>query len=83
MASNPHEIVRLKDVGRFLGLGRTQRDAVIKAGHLKTFPLSPGGRAKGVTKKSLVEYQRRVMGLSEEADAPACMSNQTEGKRHG
>jgi hypothetical protein len=65
---DPHEIVRLKEVGRFLGLGRTQRDAIIKAGLLKTFPLSPGGRARGVTKKSLVEYQCRVMGLSAPSD---------------
>jgi hypothetical protein len=68
MANNPHEIVRLKDVGRFLGLRRTQRDAIIKAGLLKTFPLSPGGRAKGTTKQSLIEYQQRVMGLSPQPD---------------
>jgi hypothetical protein len=68
MPYDPHEIVRLKEVGKFLGLGRTQCAAIIKAGLLRTFPLSPNGRARGVTKKSLVEYQRRIMGLSADAD---------------
>lgn len=60
---NPHEIIRKKNIGRFLGLGRTQVDGLIKSGLLKTFPLSPGGRARGTTKAALIEYQRDQMGL--------------------
>jgi hypothetical protein len=63
MTKQPHVIVRLKDIGRFLPLGRTQRDEIIKAGHLKTVPLTPGGRAKGVTLQSMMEYQLTRMGL--------------------
>ena len=63
-----HRIIRLKDVGPYLGLKRTQVAALIERGLINTFQLSPGGRAKGVTEKSLIEYQQRVMGLSHQAD---------------
>jgi hypothetical protein len=63
------EIVRFKDVrAKFIPLGKTQLADLVKAGHLKAVPLSPGGRAKGITKRSIIEYQRRVMGLNENAD---------------
>jgi hypothetical protein len=68
-SEDPEEIIRPKDVqARFIPLGKTQLAELIKAGHLKVVPLSPGGRAKGITKRSIIEYQRRVMGLSEAAD---------------
>jgi hypothetical protein len=68
-SEDPEEIIRPKDVqARFIPLGKTQLAELVKAGHLKAVPLSPGGRAKGITKRSIIEYQRRVMGLSEDAD---------------
>jgi len=68
-SEGPEEIIRPKDVqARFIPLGKTQLAELIKAGHLKAVPLSPGGRAKGITKRSIVEYQRRIMGLNEGAD---------------
>jgi hypothetical protein len=67
---DPEEIIRPKDVqARFIPLGKTQLAELVKAGHLKAVPLSPGGRAKGITKRSIIEYQRRVMGLSHDTDA--------------
>jgi hypothetical protein len=67
-SKSPEEIVRLKVVqARFIPLGKTQLAELVKAGHLKAVPLSPGGRAKGITKRSIIEYQR-VMGLTEGVD---------------
>jgi hypothetical protein len=69
---DPEEIIRPKDVqARFIPLGKTQLAELVKAGHLKAVPLSPGGRAKGITKRSVIEYQRRVMGLSHDVAADA------------
>jgi hypothetical protein len=68
MASEPHEIIRLKDIGKYLGLAPTQVEAIIKRGLLQTFSLSPGGRAKGVTKQALIEYQARYMGLRHDVE---------------
>jgi hypothetical protein len=64
----PIEIVRLNKIAPYLPVGRTQRDEIIKSGLLEIVPLTPGGRAKGVTKRSLIRYQRRIMGLSAEPD---------------
>jgi hypothetical protein len=67
-SDDPEEILRPKDVqARFIPLGKTQLAELVKAGHLKAVPLSPGGRAKGITKRSVIEYQRKVMGLSQDA----------------
>jgi hypothetical protein len=64
-SEDPEEIIRPKDVqAKFIPLGKTQLAELVKAGHLKAVPLSPGGRAKGITKRSIIEYQRRVMGLN-------------------
>jgi hypothetical protein len=69
-SEDPEEIIRPKDVRRrFIPLGKTQLAELVKAGHLEAVPLSPGGRAKGITKRSVVEYQRRVMGLGRNVDA--------------
>jgi hypothetical protein len=69
-SEDPEEIIRLKDVqAKFIPLGKTQLAELVKTGHLKAVPLSPGGRAKGITKGSIIEYQRRVMGLNHDADA--------------
>jgi hypothetical protein len=68
-SEDPEEIIRPKDVqAKFIPLGKTQLAELVKAGHLKAVPLSPGGRAKGITKRSIIDYQRRVMGLSNDAD---------------
>ena len=76
-SEDPEEIIRPKDVqARFIPLGKTQLAELIKAGHLKAVPLSPGGRAKGITKRSVIEYQRRVMGLSHDAIADADVNSE-------
>jgi hypothetical protein len=55
-SEDPEEIIRPKDVqAKFIPLGRTQLAELVKAGHLKAVPLSPGGRAKGITKRSIIE----------------------------
>jgi hypothetical protein len=78
-SEGPEEIVRLKHVqAKFIPLGKTQLAELVKAGHLKAVPLSPGGRAKGITKRSIVEYQRRIMGLSEDDDTDTPTSSRTD-----
>jgi hypothetical protein len=77
-SEDPEEILRPKDVqARFIPLGKTQLAELVKAGHLKAVPLSPGGRAKGITKRSVIEYQRKVMGLSQDAAAADVTSDQS------
>ena len=79
MPSDPEEIIRPKDVrARFIPLGKTQLAELVKAGHLKAVPLSPGGRAKGITKRSVIEYQRRVMGLSDVGDGDTDTNTQRD-----
>jgi hypothetical protein len=58
-----HVIVRKRDVHKFIPYAHTQLDALIEKGLLKTVPLSPGGRARGVTMESIIKYQRDHMGL--------------------
>jgi hypothetical protein len=81
-SKDPEEIIRPKDVqARFIPLGKTQLAELIKAGHLKAVPLSPGGRAKGITKRSIIEYQRRVMGLTEGVDTQPAEPENTDLRR--
>jgi len=78
----PHVIVRKKAVGNYIPLGRTQIDELIKQGLLKVVPLSPGGRAVGITLESIIQYQREVMGLQplrdDEAESMAEAAEQTD-----
>jgi hypothetical protein len=76
ISEDPEEIIRPKDVQSFIPLGKTQLAELVKAGHLEAVPLSPGGRAKGITKRSVIQYQRRIMGLSEDADTDTKPKNQ-------
>jgi hypothetical protein len=82
----PHVIIRKKAVGKFIPLGRTQLGELIKQGLLKVVPLSPSGRAVGITMRSIIKYQRDVMGLQplpgEEADSTAEAAEQHKGVRH-
>ena len=77
----PQIIVRKKDVEKYIPLRPSQLNEVIKR-LLKVVPLSPGGRAVGVTLESIVEYQRDVMGLlplpDDEADRRAEAAEQTQ-----
>jgi hypothetical protein len=59
----PHEVVRKKNIPRYLPLGFTKIDEIIEQGLLELVPLTPDGRAKGVTMASIINYQRDVMGL--------------------
>jgi hypothetical protein len=66
--SKPHSIIRLSKLSEVLPLGRTARDDLIKRGLLKVVPLTPAGRAKGVTLASVVAYQRNIMNLEPLSD---------------
>lgn len=61
--TRPQIVVRPNRVKEFIPLGRTMLADLIKQGLLTVVPLSPGGRAKGITMASIIEYQRRFMGL--------------------
>lgn len=59
----PQIILRKKAVReKYIPLSETQLDDEIKRGALETVPIS--ARAIGITLQSVIEYQRRVMGLS-------------------
>jgi hypothetical protein len=60
---NPYIIVRFDELSKYLPIGPTARDELISLGLLKVVPLTPKGRAKGITLNSIVQYQRDVMGL--------------------
>ena len=71
--AEPRTIVRFPDLKKFIPVGRTIRDELIAQGLLKVVPLTPKGRAKGVTLELIVRYQREVMGLEPVADnRPHC-----------
>jgi predicted DNA-binding transcriptional regulator AlpA len=57
----PEEIVRRKELPRYLGLKKTQIDKLIEAGILPPgVPLNETGRAIGWFKSTLVEHQNRL-----------------------
>ncbi len=81
-ADAPLQIVRFSDLRKFVPVGRTRRDELIKAGHLEVVRLTPDtkskttgemvpGRAKGITLRSIRKYQALVMGLAEAEDTAA------------
>ena len=59
----PQIIVRFAELKKFLPIGHTVRDELIGQGLLKVVALTPRGRAKGITLSSIIEYQRRFMGI--------------------
>jgi hypothetical protein len=59
----PRIIVRFRDLPQFIPVGHTVRDELIEQGLLDVVPLTPKGRAKGITLESIVKYQRNVMGI--------------------
>jgi len=61
--AKPHVIVRRKDLKKYIPYGHTQLDNLIQRGRLKVVKLSENGRAVGISLASIIEYQRRVMGL--------------------
>ena len=64
MPDDPHQIVRSEDVRKkYIPLCKTAIADLIKAGHLEVVRLTPSGRAKGITLRSIRAYQRQVMGL--------------------
>jgi hypothetical protein len=48
---------------RYIPVGHTVLGELIDQGLLEVVPLTPKGRAEGITLKSVVRYQRKVMGL--------------------
>jgi hypothetical protein len=56
---HPNEIVRRKDLRRFIGLADSATDELIKCGELTPFTLQPNGIATGVTGASLLAFQLR------------------------
>jgi hypothetical protein len=61
--SKPRIVVRFRELPKFIPVGHTVRDELIEQGYLDVVPLTPKGRAKGVTLESVIRYQREVMGL--------------------
>jgi hypothetical protein len=59
----PQIVVRFSELRKFLPIGHTVRDELIEQGLLKVVPLTPKGRAKAITLGSIIEYQRRFMGI--------------------
>jgi hypothetical protein len=73
--SKPQIIVRFRELPKFIPVGHTVRDELIEQGLLDVVPLTPKGRAKGVTLESVVRYQREVMGIDPlDDDAPETVS---------
>lgn len=76
LSDEPFEIIRFNDLRKFIPVGKTRRDELIKADLLEVVPLTPDttnkkgelvrGRAKGVTMRSIRKYQALVMGLDEQ-----------------
>jgi hypothetical protein len=68
MPDEPHQIVRPEDVRKkYIPLGKTAIADLIKSGHLEVVRLTPSGRAKGITLRSIRAYQREVMGLNQDS----------------
>jgi predicted DNA-binding transcriptional regulator AlpA len=60
MTEKLRRIIRIRDLSKWTGLGRTQNNELIANGELPTpFPLTEGGRAKGVFEDDLIEWQTR------------------------
>jgi hypothetical protein len=67
--AKPHAVVRKAVVlAKFIPVGLTTLDDLIERGLLETVPLSESGRAKAVTMRSIIAYQRDHMGLEPLAD---------------
>jgi hypothetical protein len=56
---HPNEIIRRRDLRRFVGLGDSATDELIKAGELTPFTLQPNGVATGIIGASLTAFQLR------------------------
>jgi predicted DNA-binding transcriptional regulator AlpA len=60
MTEKLRRIIRIRDLSKWTGLGRTQNSELIANGELPTpFPLTDGGRAKGLFEDDLIEWQKR------------------------
>jgi hypothetical protein len=78
--ARPHEIVRKKDLHKYIPYQKTQIDEIIDRGQLEVVKLSANGRAIGITMRSIVKYQTEIMGLEPLADdrpEKAPISNQS------
>ncbi len=61
--ARPHEIVRKRNLKIYIPYEKSQLEEIIDQGLLEVVPLSPGGRAVGITMRSIIKYQLDVMGL--------------------
>jgi hypothetical protein len=57
MADTPEPIIRLHDLGKYTGLGRTKNKQLVKQGEFDVIDL--GARARGVTAHSVAAWQQR------------------------
>jgi hypothetical protein len=71
----PQIVVGPNDLPKYIPVGRTKQRELIDQGLLEIVPLSLGGRVVGITMRSIIQYQRDVMGLQplddDEADSRA------------
>jgi predicted DNA-binding transcriptional regulator AlpA len=76
MSQGLRRIVRLYELPKWTGLGRTQNKDLIDKGELpKPFSLAEGGRAKGIFEDELIAWQRKRSSRGEGAVDPAAMPN--------
>jgi hypothetical protein len=62
--AKPQIVIRPYRVRKdYIPVGKTVLEELIMKGLLKVVPLTPLGRAKGITLESIIEYQRLIMGL--------------------
>jgi hypothetical protein len=77
----PGELVRLKDIGKYIPLGPTQiRELVIHGLLGKPFPLVPGGRAKAVFKSKIIAYVNTCAAESAKLNEPRCVAPKRASK---
>lgn len=61
MTERLRRIVRIRDLPKWTGLARTRIQELIATGELpRPFPLSFGGRAKGIFEDDLIQWQKRM-----------------------
>jgi prophage regulatory protein len=66
-----HRIIRLRDLPDFVGLKRTQIDALIVKGEFpKPIKLNDTGRAKGWLEHELIAWQQGRIAARDEAKRP-------------
>jgi hypothetical protein len=80
----PHIIKRPAETRKkHIPVGATEFSDIMSQGLLKVVPLTPKGRAKGITLDSIIEYQRTYMGLEplpDDAPEAAVVFPESDGR---